>query len=209
MHAAEKLGSLPRRGRGGRRRPGDGAMRASIAALCLAALAAAGAAIDTEYADLHEIILAPDAAEGIRAAVAAGEDIDRVDPGAGQTPLMSAVLRGKADAVAALLELGADTSVGEKDGYTPMHGAGFQGRSNLVPLLHEHGVPLSAMHADGFTPMHRACWGAEARHVRTVRAFLRAGVPLEQPAADGRTCLDFGSPPVRAALEALLDGAEL
>jgi hypothetical protein len=28
--------------------------------------------------------------------------------------------------VQALLKLGPDTSIGEKDGYTPMHGAGFQ-----------------------------------------------------------------------------------
>ena len=52
-------------------------------------------------------------------------DINTRGPG-GQTPLMNAVLSGKLNAVKVLLSLGADTSIGEKDGYTPMHGAGFQ-----------------------------------------------------------------------------------
>ena len=40
---------------------------------------------------------------------------------------MNAVLSGQTEVVKALLELGADHKIPEKDGYTPMHGAGFQG----------------------------------------------------------------------------------
>lgn len=40
----------------------------------------------------------------------------------GQTPLMNAVLSGQLSAVSALLEAGADVTIGEKDGYTPMVG---------------------------------------------------------------------------------------
>ena len=46
--------------------------------------------------------------------------------------------KGREQAVSHLLDLGADTTIGEQDGYTPMHGAGFQGRAevdNLVPSL--------------------------------------------------------------------------
>ena len=36
--------------------------------------------------------------------------------------------------------MGADTTVGEKDGYTPMHGAGFQGRPKIAQKLIDHGL---------------------------------------------------------------------
>jgi ankyrin repeat protein len=44
-------------------------------------------------------------------------NLNAIGPG-GQTPLMNAVLRGKGKAVKTLLELGADATIGEKDGYT-------------------------------------------------------------------------------------------
>ena len=56
----------------------------------------------------------------LKAALAAGEDINTVQGGTGQTPLMNAVLSGKLLAVKYLLRKGADTTIGEKDGYTPM-----------------------------------------------------------------------------------------
>ena len=64
-----------------------------------------------------------------------GEDINQRGPG-GQTPLMNAVLSGQTEVVKALLELGADHKIPEKDGYTPMHGAGFQGhvQANLEAI---------------------------------------------------------------------------
>lgn len=38
---------------------------------------------------------------------------------------------------------------------------------------------------DGFTPIHRACWGSEQRHADTVRVFLKAGVPYDEPSDEG------------------------
>ncbi len=67
----------------------------------------------------------------------------------GQTPLMHAVLMGKAGAVKYLLENGADTTIGEKDGYTPLHAAGFQGRAKVAELLIAHGLDPSDQHRDG------------------------------------------------------------
>ena len=63
--------------------------------------------------------------------VAAGHDINERMPGSLQSPLMAACLGGHLDSAKALLELGADVTVPEKDGYTPMHGAGFQGRAEI------------------------------------------------------------------------------
>merc|ERR1711868_173641 len=55
-----------------------------------------------------------------------------------QTPLMASVLGGNVFAVKTLLEMGADTTIPEKDGYTPMHGAGFQGRAEIAKILMDH-----------------------------------------------------------------------
>jgi ankyrin repeat protein len=69
---------------------------------------------------------------------------------------MSAVLSGAIDNVDYLLQLGADTTIGEKDGYTPVHGAGFQGRSRIMEKLIAHGLDPNDRHSDGYTPLHRA-----------------------------------------------------
>ena len=111
--------------------------------------------------------------------------------GGGQTPLMSATLRGHYDICEYLLHAGADVSIPEKDGYTPLHGAGFQGRSKIAALLLDFGLDPYKAHEDGYYPMHRACWGREKRHTETVRVFLRHGVPAHQKGKDGRRCMDM------------------
>ena len=80
---------------------------------------------------------------------------------------MSAVLNGHTDVVRVLLEAGADTTIGEKDGYTPMHGAGFQGRADIALLLIKHGLNPSDRHSDGFTPVGR-CVSVAPAHQRGV-----------------------------------------
>jgi hypothetical protein len=58
--------------------------------------------------------------DGIDALIASKPALLNKAGSGGQTPLMSAVLSGKAKAVEVLLKNGADTSIGEQDGYTPM-----------------------------------------------------------------------------------------
>jgi ankyrin repeat protein len=127
----------------------------------------------------------------------------------GQTPLMHAVLSGKLNAVKALLELGADATIGEKDGYTPMHGAGFQGRADIVPLLKAYGLDPNDVHRDGYAPIHRACWGREERHAATVQAFIDAGVDPQVRSRDGKTPLEAtkNNPRTVAVLRAAIGGA--
>ena len=52
-------------------------------------------------------------------------------------------------AVRFLLDAGADTTIGEKDGYTPLHGAGFQGRATIARMLIDHGLDPKEKHSDG------------------------------------------------------------
>lgn len=112
----------------------------------------------------------------------------------GQSPLVHAVLAGKLTAVKTLLDLGADTTLTEKDGYNVLHAAGFQGRAEILSVLLENveGLdPSTDVHEDGFYPMHRACWGREQRHTDTVQVFLENGVPPDIKAKNGNTCLDM------------------
>ncbi|KAG8466095.1 hypothetical protein KFE25_005665 [Diacronema lutheri] len=168
------------------------------------ALVACGA----QGSDLIDAVQSDDAG-AIRAALADGDELDERHEG-GQTALMWACLRGKPNAVRALLAAGADVRVGEAQGYTCAHGVGFQGRAELVPILAEHGLDLSDLHDDGFAPLHRACWGTTPRHTATVVALLEAGVPPDQPSKDGRRPLEHAqASATRDVLEAALRGAAL
>ena len=65
------------------------------------------------------------AAEGALGVIAAlakgGEDLDRAASGEGGSPLVQAVINGKAKAARALLKLGADANRQGPDGFTPLH----------------------------------------------------------------------------------------
>ena len=140
---------------------------------------------------LHARIDADDA-DGATGLLDEGAPLNQIsEKNGGQTPLMHAVLSGKAKLVEMFLARGADTTIGEKDGYTPMHGAGFQGRAAIAKALIKHGLDPSDRHSDGFTPIHRACWGGEERHTKTVEALLEAGVPFDQKASNGQTPLQM------------------
>jgi len=88
--------------------------------------------------------------------------LESIGPG-GQTPLIHAVLTGKATAVKTLLELGADALATEKDGYNVLHAAGFQGRAQILQTLLDHFRqadadktldPKTDVHKDGYFPLH-------------------------------------------------------
>lgn len=125
----------------------------------------------------------------VKELISKGQDINERMNGSKQTPLMQAVLGGHFLVAKALLELGADVTVEEKDGYTPLHGAGFQGRAEIARLLLQHGIPIhGTIHNDGYQPFHRACWGQEQRHADTVKVFLENGADPNLKAGNGATC---------------------
>jgi ankyrin repeat protein len=170
--------------------------------------------IDFRLDDLFAAVATDDPAVVRQTIVSYGADINQKGPG-GQTPLINAILTGKANAVKVLLELGADYTIPEKDGYTVFHAAAFQGRAEIVHLLAQHTdengqTPIQdrfllERHKDGFIPMHRACWGRETRHSNTVQAFLALGVPHDAPALNGITCAIMTK---NQATQAILQQAE-
>ena len=163
------------------------ALRAALC--CVLALKATAEGPAGVKEDIFAAVRRDDAAAIERLVGADNSILDEPGPG-GQSPTMHGVLQGKSKAVATLIKLGADLTVGEKDGYTPMHGAGFQGRAKVAKLLAEAGVDVNAVHADGYAPIHRACWGTQQRHAETVEAMLSLGAALAdktacRAAADG------------------------
>jgi ankyrin repeat protein len=77
----------------------------AAALLCLFALAAHRPANALSSAAIFDAVGA-DSQSGIKEALAAGVDINTIQPGSGQSPLMNAVLSGKVAAVKYLLKKG-------------------------------------------------------------------------------------------------------
>lgn len=80
-----------------------------------------------------------------------GGDLEAADPFYGTKPLPIAALYGRPEAVALLLELGADVNAANKDGGTALHAAAFLGRAEIVETLLEAGADQSLKNERGET----------------------------------------------------------
>ena len=172
-------------------------MRRSLIAVFLAISA------QLAHADIFSSVGRGDLAD-VKQALSDGAKIDNKGP-SNQTPLMKAVLEGKADIVEYLLKAGASVKLTDgatpAEGYTPIHGAAFNGHAKIAKMLIEHGMAPCERHEDGFSPMHRACWGDKAGHAATVAVFLKAGCDPYQMSKDGNY-------PLAMAVEAKNKGTE-
>jgi len=107
----------------------------------------------------------------------------------GLEPLALAAGSNHADAVAALLDAGADVNaqqpVGRGD--SALHRAARGGHASVISTLIEHGAKASLAAADGSTPLHLA---SQRGHAEAVTALL-AAPKIDHSAADlvGRTPL--------------------
>jgi uncharacterized protein len=92
--------------------------------------------------------------------------------GVGETPLMMAALRGRADVMARLIAMGAKVN---RDGWSPLHYAASGGDVGAINLLLAQGALLNARAPNGNTPLMMAAgygtidgtrelmrWGADA-----------------------------------------------
>lgn len=109
------------------------------------------------------------------------------------SPLLVAARDGLADAVAALLDAGADQTA--TDTYmhaVAVHKAGFMGHADVLRAL--VAAPRFDQVADaqgpynGYTPLHDATWHG---NTDAVRVLLGAGVRTDLVAWDGKTALDL------------------
>ncbi len=97
----------------------------------------------------------------VKAALAAGFDVNARDEQFGVTLLSSAALMGHTSIVTLLLEHGADVNAKNGDGGTALHNAAFLGRAESVKVLLAHGADVTARNRDGATAMEAATldWG--------------------------------------------------
>ncbi len=126
-----------------------------------------------------------------------------------KTPLHHAVSNKRIEAMALLVEAGADVNAQDKTGLTPLHVAAMQGRREEAAWLLDHGANIEARDAFGDTPVHTAAvygmgGGIQVLHQR--------GASLTFTNNDGDTPLDlarkYRHERVVAYLEKLTGNAE-
>ena len=69
----------------------------------------------------------------------------------GITPLHVSALSGSNEAMALLIQNGADINARNKDGATPLHAAALTGQAEAVKLLIANGADVSAKNNEGMT----------------------------------------------------------
>ena len=85
--------------------------------------------------------------------IAAGSNLDKPEPSAGSTPLITASLFGKIEVVRALVEAGADVNYQNKEGSTALHTAAFFCHPEIVGILLDNGADKSIRNNAGSTSL--------------------------------------------------------
>lgn len=91
--------------------------------------------------------------DAIRQHIAAGSDLNTLEPTGGSTALVTAVVLGRSEIATALIEGGADINKSNNDGSTPLYCAAFFGRTELVKLLLDKGADKSIRNNFGSTAL--------------------------------------------------------
>ena len=85
--------------------------------------------------------------------IAAGSNLNKPEPSAGSTPLITASLFGKIEVVRALVEAGADVNYQNKEGSTALHTAAFFCHPEIVGILLDNGADKNIRNNAGSTPL--------------------------------------------------------
>jgi len=133
---------------------------------------------------------------GVRAAIAAGEDLNQRHPVVagfddGYTPLLIAARNGAVEIVKLLIDAGAD--VRARDAMfcaEPVHKAAYMGHAEVARVLIDSGKADINVQGpmNGYTPLHDSLWHA---NTEAAEAFLEAGAQLDIRAWDGLTPLQI------------------
>ena len=121
--------------------------------------------------------------QAIKRHIAAGTDLDVVEPAGGGTPLIVTTVTGQTQAAKLLIEGGASLSATNNDGSTALHTAAFFGHPETVELLLEYGADVNARNAIGGTPLDNVAdgWTDELEGIyRMVAGSFQLELDLER-----------------------------
>jgi ankyrin repeat protein len=121
----------------------------------------------------------------------------------GVTALMVYVWRDRKDAVAKLLNRGADVTLTDNDGDTALHGAAEMGNVEMARMLLAKGANVNAKNKVGGTPL---MWGAVFGHDEVVRELLQHGADPSLKDEDGVTALQWAVKNNRTNVVRVLQG---
>ena len=117
------------------------------------------------------------------------------------TSLHSAAASGEAEAVALLLDEGADIEFRDDDGWTPLHIAVEKNKPEVVTLLLDRGANIEARTEREATPLYFAAANNESE---AVALLLDRGANIEARTENGNTPLHFAAANNKPEIVALL-----
>ena len=159
---------------------------------------------DWESWDLSPVSVSPDdfdgaAERGHRAEEKAAHDA--VDAVAVEFPLHAAAKAGQVDALARLLDEGADVDQTNGDGETPLWIACLEGRVDAARLLLDRGAEVNRADDYGQTPLWVACLNG---HIDVARLCLTRGANIDLATQKGTTPLAIAQKKGHATIVAML-----
>ena len=135
---------------------------------------------------LHRAVNANCSDEMLKDLILYGADVNAVNK-KGRTPLLLSCIFGQMDSVRALLEAGADPTIGDEEGFSCLHAAvdGQCSKGTLQALI-DHGAHIDAKRNDGTTALLSACKRGQST---SVIFLLDSGADMNIRKPDGNTCL--------------------
>jgi general secretion pathway protein A len=104
----------------------------------------------------------------------------------GLTPLMMAVMQGRAGVVQDLLKNGVAVNTQNASGRTALMLAALKGRTDILQTLLKNGAAVDAKNEEGWTALMYAAWNG---HAKSVQTLIRNGAKVDAKNAAGGTAL--------------------
>lgn len=120
----------------------------------------------------------------------------------GFTPLIVAAYNNQTDVIAILLQAGADTAIGDRNGNTALIGAIFKGYDAIVHQLLDAGADPNAQNGQGATAL---TFAATFHRNGLAERLLQAGADKNLADAFGKTPLDHARVQENETLVRLLE----